>query len=122
MAHLLMLHGHPVGYLPPTYSSEIMYDSNTTEKEKIDALVVRKLSFNVDVTANSGVSTVVDWTGVDKSKILYSWVWWSNASSDQPTYATLYYDNTYTGALNTIIHKWSVTQRVNFYVGYIYKG
>ena len=39
MAHLLKLHGHSVGYLPPTYSSEIMYDSNTTEKEKIDGLL-----------------------------------------------------------------------------------
>ena len=38
MAHLLKLHGHSVGYLPPTYSSEIMYDSNTTEKEKIDEI------------------------------------------------------------------------------------
>ena len=39
MAHLLMLHGHPVGYLPPTYASEISYDENTTVKQKIDAKV-----------------------------------------------------------------------------------
>ena len=38
MAHQLMLHGHPVGYLPPTYASEILYDENTTEKEKIDSM------------------------------------------------------------------------------------
>ncbi len=38
MAHQLMLHGHPVGYLPPTYASEILYDENTTEKQKIDEI------------------------------------------------------------------------------------
>lgn len=36
MAHLLMLHGHPVGYLPPTMATEIMYDENDNVKEKID--------------------------------------------------------------------------------------
>lgn len=36
MAHLLMLHGHPVGYLPPTMGSEILYDSNNSVNDKID--------------------------------------------------------------------------------------
>ena len=55
MAHLLKLHGHSVGYLPPTYSSEIMYDSNTTEKEKIDEKAEIKylpINGNTDNTGN----------------------------------------------------------------------
>ena len=30
MAHQLMLHGHPVGYLPPTYASEILTSDGKT--------------------------------------------------------------------------------------------
>lgn len=38
MAHQLMLHGHPVGYLPPTYASEILTSGGDTVQEKLDAI------------------------------------------------------------------------------------
>ena len=34
MAHLLMLHGHAVGYLPPTYASEILTSDGQTVEQK----------------------------------------------------------------------------------------
>ena len=36
MAHLLMLHGHPVGYLPPTYASEILTSGGDTVQDEIN--------------------------------------------------------------------------------------
>lgn len=47
MAHLLMLHGHPVGYLPPTMASEILYDSNNTVKNKIDQIQSGNISVSL---------------------------------------------------------------------------
>lgn len=36
MAHILMLHGHPVGYLPPTYASEILTSGGNTVEQAIE--------------------------------------------------------------------------------------
>jgi len=51
MAHILMLHGHQVGYLPPTYASEVFYDENITVKQKIDSMITVR-----EATATTGSS------------------------------------------------------------------
>ena len=96
---------------------------NNTNFPNIPKLSVKRLpSISQSATANSNLTTNVSWTGVDRSKVLYSWVFWSNSSNDTPSApVAYYYDNTNLGCLDRFVSKWSVTQTCNFYVNYIYK-
>jgi len=102
------------------------YSSGVSVKDKIDELsdsiTVNTFNLNVDVTANTTATTNINWGSIDRTKVLYSWVWWSNPKSDSPTAITTYYNGTGVGALNQIVHSWSVTQNVKFKICYIYKA
>lgn len=86
-----------------------------------DSIVVNRIDQNVDVTANTTATTNVNWGNIDRNKVLYSWVWWSNPTSDSPVAITTYYNGTGVGALNQIVHRWSVTQNVKFKICYVLK-
>ena len=107
-------------------ADQVSYDENTTVEDKLDELsdsiTVNTFNLNVDVTANTTVTTSIDWGNIDRSKILYSWVWWSNPTNDSPTAITTYYNGIGVGALNQIVHRWSVAQTVRFKICYIYKA
>ena len=88
----------------------------------LESLTTGMLSQSIAVTAGHTETTTIDWTGVDKSKVLYSWVWWSNSLDDVPTFLTPYYNGTYTPAVNVVHHQWKTTQQVNLKICYILKG
>ena len=88
----------------------------------LESLTTGMLSQSIDVTVGHTEITTIDWTGVDKSKVLYSWVWWSNSLDDVPTFLTPYYNGTYTPAVNVVHHQWKTEQRVNLKICYILKG
>ena len=88
-----------------------------------DLLHIRNLvNITVSVTANTENSTNVDWSGVNQSKIIYSWLWWSNQLSDAPKNVNIYYGQNQNnrGCIITINHIWSVTQIVNLKIFYLY--
>lgn len=72
MAHLLMLHGHPVGYLPPTMASEILYDNDNTVKDKIDDIDNKEWASidTVSVTTTETEVTIPDISGY-KELLIY---------------------------------------------------
>ena len=111
---------------PSIPATDVKYSSDVSVKDKIDELsasiTVNTFNLNVEVTANTTVTTNIDWSDIDRSKVLYSWVWWSNPTNDTPTAITTYYNSTGVGALNQIVHKWSVAQTVKFKICYIYKA
>ena len=88
----------------------------------LESLTTGMLSQSIDVTVGHTETTTIDWTGVDKSKVLYSWVWWSNSLDDVPTFLTPYYNGTYTPVVNVVHHQWKTEQRVNLKICYILKG
>ncbi len=116
--------------MPETYPAKkvMMSDGETSTEDAIDEVdgkiplfSVRQLPvITVSATAQADNTTTVDWSNVDKSKVLYSWVYWNNPSSDVPRYVLEYYDSQNKGALYRIVHNWSVTQNVKLYVNYIY--
>lgn len=93
MAHLLMLHGHAVGYLPPTYAREILTSDGQTveDKTKIEDLNVSttlgnltgqfkkqgKIAFingGLDyTTSTSGTANILTLTDV-RAKESFNWV------------------------------------------------
>jgi len=58
MAHILMLHGHPVGYLPPTMASEILYDNNNTVKDALDIVTAGNMGNAVSLLTYSTSSNM----------------------------------------------------------------
>lgn len=117
-------------------ASDVAYDNTTSGlsatkiqgaldelKGTIPKLSVRlKAQSGVAVTANTPADTTIDWTGIDKSKVLASWVWWSNSASDIPAGTpVIYYELTdNVGCVKKVKHSWTVNQTVNFNVVYIY--
>ena len=95
---------------------------NNDNFPNIPKISVKRLpSISESVTANSNKTTTVSWTNVDKAKVLYSWIMWSNGSSDTPSVPIVYYyDSTNFGCINSFVSKWSTSQTCNFYVQYIY--
>jgi len=95
MAHILMLHGHQVGYLPPTYASEILTSGGDTVEQAIDdvADVVGELSptsYSTDGLTYSGCSLVDGgYVRVGNIIILNIRVEISTASSATRAYITL---------------------------------
>ena len=117
------------GKMPDTYpaSHVMMSDGETSVEDAVDELTRKSfsvyiLSQSLTVSANAETTTTIDWTGIDKSKVLYSWVWWSNQSLDDPAkLPKSYYDSRpNAGCVKTFVHKWAVAQQVNLKVSYIY--
>jgi len=99
-----------------TTANRCWYDSNTTVKQKIDTITpqITKVTQNaLTVTANTSVTTDIDFESIDTSKILMVQITWSNSASDNPVAMIPYAHNT--SYINKVTHKWSVNQTVNFY-------
>ena len=74
----------------------------------------------ISVTANTTAYTNINWGTVDKTKVLYSWLTWSNSANDQPSKPVFfYYDGTNKGCISQMVHTWSNTQTVKVYPKYI---
>lgn len=74
----------------------------------------------ISVTANTTAYSNINWGNVDKTKVLYSWLTWSNSANDQPSKPVFtYYDGTNKGCISQLVHTWSNTQTVKVYVKYI---
>ena len=108
-------------------ADNVMMSDGVTSVEdavgEIKTLSVRlKSQSGVSVTANTPAVTTIDWTGIDKSKVLASWVWWSNSASDTPASTpVIYYELTdNVGCVKKVSHQWTVNQTVNLKVVYIY--
>ena len=101
------------------------YSAHQSVGQKIDSIpsysVKNKAGQTVSVTANQKVTTNIDWTGITQSKVLYSWVMFSNSANDTPAEVpSIYYSSSNPGCVTQVAHKWSVTQTVGIYIKYIY--
>lgn len=74
----------------------------------------------MNVEANKMYFTEISYpSDIVKSKIIFSWSFWSNSKSDNPILIYNRY-TLYHNAITIITHEWNVNQIVRFYIKSIY--
>ena len=119
MAHQLMLHGHPVGYLPPTYASEILTSDGHSVEEKVDwFLVGTDTNTNPIALPNdiSELSIIIHQTG-DYGVTFQFHILKEELSSSNRTFRNGYYLNSSNNGATAINVSSSQVTPVSYYIG-----
>ena len=74
-------------------------------------IIIKDIALSVDVTENTTIQTYIPYDGIDKSKVISTTITWNNSSNDYPILC-IYYGL----PINRVDHKWSVNQKVRFYI------
>lgn len=98
------------------YRSKVT-DSTNWREWKTLGQKIKSTEFNIslDVSANSNYTTDITYGDIPTRNIISTNIWWSNSLNDTPL-SVLYYGS----PTNYMVHRWSVSQRVNITYRVVY--